>query len=105
MESNGIRYIDKPVVLEPVWKKIIVDPNLPESLSPLRDLSRNLWWVWNTEVGELFKYIDSEIWEECHYNPIVLLEQVSYKRLSQLCLLYTSPSPRDRTRSRMPSSA
>ena len=25
--------------------------------------------------------------------------------LSQICLLYTSPSPRDRTRSRMPSSA
>ena len=25
--------------------------------------------------------------------------------LSNLCLLYTSPSPRDRTRSRMPSSA
>ena len=24
---------------------------------------------------------------------------------SQICLLYTSPSPRDRTRSRMPSSA
>jgi branched-chain amino acid transport system ATP-binding protein len=27
------------------------------------------------------------------------------KALSKLCLLYTSPSPRDRTRSRMPSSA
>ena len=26
-------------------------------------------------------------------------------KLIQLCLLYTSPSPRDRTRSRMPSSA
>ena len=26
-------------------------------------------------------------------------------RLGQYCLLYTSPSPRDRTRSRMPSSA
>ena len=25
--------------------------------------------------------------------------------LAQVCLLYTSPSPRDRTRSRMPSSA
>ena len=25
--------------------------------------------------------------------------------MSQVCLLYTSPSPRDRTRSRMPSSA
>ena len=27
------------------------------------------------------------------------------RRLTQRCLLYTSPSPRDRTRSRMPSSA
>ena len=27
------------------------------------------------------------------------------KGLSNICLLYTSPSPRDRTRSRMPSSA
>ena len=26
-------------------------------------------------------------------------------RVSNICLLYTSPSPRDRTRSRMPSSA
>ena len=29
----------------------------------------------------------------------------SRDRLASLCLLYTSPSPRDRTRSRMPSSA
>ena len=28
-----------------------------------------------------------------------------YRELSNICLLYTSPSPRDRTRSRMPSSA
>ena len=27
------------------------------------------------------------------------------RRLDEACLLYTSPSPRDRTRSRMPSSA
>jgi alpha-glucan phosphorylase-like protein len=84
MESNGIRYIDKPVVVEPVWKKIIVDSNLPESLSPLRDLSRNLWWVWNSEVRELFEYIDAEIWEDCLHNPIVLLEEVNYKRFVQL---------------------
>ena len=84
MKSNGIRYIDKPVIAEPVWKKIIVDSNLPESLSPLRDLSRNLWWVWNTEVRELFEYIDAEIWEDCQHNPIVLLEEVNYKRFVQL---------------------
>ena len=28
-----------------------------------------------------------------------------HKQQSNICLLYTSPSPRDRTRSRMPSSA
>ena len=32
------------------------------------------------------------------------LEEVR-EALAEVCLLYTSPSPRDRTRSRMPSSA
>ena len=30
---------------------------------------------------------------------------ISLKTSENVCLLYTSPSPRDRTRSRMPSSA
>ena len=84
MESERVRFIEKPIIEEPVWKRIIVDSNLPESLKPLKDLSRNLWWVWNTEVRELFKYIDAEIWEECSHNPIVLLEQVGYKRFLEL---------------------
>ena len=37
---------------------------------------------------------------------LLILEMNNYKNaLSIICLLYTSPSPRDRTRSRMPSSA
>ena len=84
MESERVRFIEKPIIEEPVWKRIIVDSNLPENLKPLKDLSRNLWWVWNTEVRELFKYIDAEIWEECSHNPIVLLEQVGYKRFLEL---------------------
>jgi alpha-glucan phosphorylase-like protein len=84
MESERVRFVERPIVVEPVWKKIIVESNLPESLSPLRDLSRNMWWVWNTEVRELFQYIDAKIWEKCNHNPIVLLEEVSYKRFVQL---------------------
>ena len=34
-----------------------------------------------------------------------LLDQEIEKQLSSDCLLYTSPSPRDRQKSRMPSSA
>ena len=38
------------------------------------------------------------------FNP-ELHEAVAVKHQNNICLLYTSPSPRDRTRSRMPSSA
>ena len=34
-----------------------------------------------------------------------IIENVKGKVMDAVCLLYTSPSPRDRTRSRMPSSA
>ena len=41
------------------------------------------------------------------FNGRAHLETVlrSHQPLDHICLLYTSPSPRDRTRSRMPSSA
>ncbi|PIF05838.1 MAG: hypothetical protein CSA36_04710 [Draconibacterium sp.] len=82
--SEGIRYIKPLQAQDPVWKKIIVESELPESLSPLRELSRNLWWVWNNDARDLFRYIDPEIWEECEHNPIVLLDEVSYIRFEEL---------------------
>ena len=41
------------------------------------------------------------------YFPSTILQYVVKQPLNKIgaCLLYTSPSPRDRTRSRMPSSA
>ena len=42
--------------------------------------------------------------EEQKTDKMSLSERKKYK-LDKTCLLYTSPSPRDRTRSRMPSSA
>ena len=38
-------------------------------------------------------------------GSFTLMEFAEFKPVAYLCLLYTSPSPRDRTRSRMPSSA
>ncbi|MDX9881279.1 MAG: alpha-glucan family phosphorylase [Prolixibacteraceae bacterium] len=68
----------------PVWKKLFVESNIPEKLTPLKELSRNLWWAWNNEARELFHTIDAGIWEECEHNPIVLLEKVSYQRFLEL---------------------
>ncbi|MBN2635209.1 MAG: alpha-glucan family phosphorylase [Prolixibacteraceae bacterium] len=84
MKSESVNYIKQPVISNPVWKKIVVESSLPESLSPLKVLSRNLWWVWNSEARELFQFIDAQIWEECEHNPVVLLDEVSYERIQEL---------------------
>ena len=45
------------------------------------------------------------VWRSAALIMAALLRILFLFSLSQFCLLYTSPSPRDRTRSRMPSSA
>ena len=40
-----------------------------------------------------------------HVGGAILFDETLRQKLLDGCLLYTSPSPRDRTRSRMPSSA
>ena len=46
-------------------------------------------------------YVD-EVWVRSPGHSAILIPQSEWVKI---CLLYTSPSPRDRTRSRMPSSA
>jgi len=84
MMGKGVRFIKQSIVEQPVWKKLFVESNIPEKLTPLKELSRNLWWVWNTEARDLFQAIDAEIWEECEHNPIILLEEVNYQRFLEL---------------------
>lgn len=84
MSSEKVQFIANPVIEGPDWKKISVESKLPESLKPLRKLSENLWWAWNTEARELFQYIDPKIWEECEHNPIVLLDKVGSVTLREL---------------------
>lgn len=66
------------------WKRLFVESSIPEKLAPLKELSKNLWWVWNSDARELFKSIDEELWEESVHNPVVLLENVSYQRYLEL---------------------
>ncbi len=80
----GVQFIKQTTMENPVWKKLFVESNIPEKLNPLKELSRNIWWAWNNEARELFQTIDTEIWEECEHNPIVLLEKVSYQRFLEL---------------------
>jgi glucan phosphorylase len=82
MNKGDVRFIKQLIVDKPAWKKLFVESNIPEALAQLKELSRNLWWVWNTEARDLFQSIDAEIWNESEHNPIVLLEKVSYHAFS-----------------------
>ena len=77
-------FIQVPESNVPDWKRISVESKLPETLQPLRELSKNLWWAWSTRARKLFQYIDPKLWEECEHNPIVLFDQVDYTRLTEL---------------------
>jgi len=82
--KEKVRFIERYFGQTPSWKMLIVESNLPQSLEPLKEISKNLWWVWNTKARELFEYIDPEIWEQSAHNPIVLLSEVSYSRFLEL---------------------
>lgn len=76
--------IKRPVSNKPVWKRLFIDANLPEKFRGLKELSNNLWWTWNDSASDLFEYIDSKLWNKVHHNPLVLLEEVSYRRFTEL---------------------
>ncbi|MDL1980190.1 MAG: alpha-glucan family phosphorylase [Deltaproteobacteria bacterium] len=61
-----------------------VVPNIPEQLSFLEALSRNLWWSWKQDAIELFRRIDPRLWEESERNPIVFLTRISQTRFEEL---------------------
>ncbi len=83
--TSGKRQIIHPQeVNQPIWKKFIVESELPEKLLPLKEISRNLWWTWSEKARGLFEYIHADLWEASKHNPIYLLEEISYQRLKEL---------------------
>ncbi len=62
-----------------------VFPAIPESLSFLEVLSRNLWWSWQFDAKELFRRIDPGLWiGPARRNPIVFLSMVPSNRFEEL---------------------
>ncbi len=70
--------------ITPVWRRMVVQQQVPAGLKFLEELSRNIWWSWNNDSVNLFKSIDPKLWEEVEENPILLLEKISYDRLKSL---------------------
>ncbi|MCX5907899.1 MAG: alpha-glucan family phosphorylase [Deltaproteobacteria bacterium] len=61
-----------------------VVPNLPDRLQPLMDLAKNIWFSWNQEAIDLFRSLDSNLWEETNHNPFAILGRLSHVRIDEL---------------------
>ena len=68
----------------PVWRDITVKSQLPAALKSLEKLSRNLWWVWNSEAKNLFRDLDQDIWRATGENPVMLIQQLPSERLDEI---------------------
>jgi starch phosphorylase len=58
-----------------------VIPSLPPALEGLRQLAYNLRWAWNHGSIELFRRLDSDLWESTGHNPVLMLGTIDQAQL------------------------
>lgn len=68
----------------PTIRSFHVRPRLPDSLSRLDALARNLWWCWNHAAVSLFNRVDEELWTQVRHNPLSLLARAGQGRLEAM---------------------
>ncbi len=68
---------------------------LPATVQTLEALSWNYWWSWAPDGAEIFRDLDSNLWQQCEQNPRLLLTQISDLRLTQMA---ADPSFAERVR-------
>ena len=69
---------------QPHWRNVTVSAELPAVLKPLEELSKNLWWVWNSEGKSLFRDLDEKLWRATGENPVMLLQRISSSRIQEV---------------------
>ena len=69
-------------MMEPFRTEINNQFSLPRRIHRLGELTYNLWWTWNPDSQRLYQRIDRELWEDCHYNPVLFLRKVERVRLN-----------------------
>ena len=59
-----------------------VVPALPAPLERLRAVAYNVRWAWDHDAIELFRRLDSNLWESSGHNPVKMLASVDQERLA-----------------------
>jgi len=55
----------------------VIVPSVPAKLAPLRELAFNLHWCWDNATIDLFRRLDSDLWEQTKHNPVAMLGRLS----------------------------
>ncbi|MDE6345303.1 MAG: alpha-glucan family phosphorylase [Muribaculaceae bacterium] len=66
------------------WRDMTVKSDLPSKLKPLEKLSKNLWWVWNSDAKSLFRDLNPDLWRSTGENPVMLLQRLSSERQKEI---------------------
>jgi glycogen phosphorylase len=69
--------------------EFLVRPALPDALPRLNELAYNVLWSWEPVIRGLFRRLDTNLWRECNYNPVLMLS-----RVSRATLLHAAADPR-----------
>ena len=56
-------------------------PSVPAKLAPLNELALNLRWCWDNATIDLFRRLDSDLWELTKHNPVAMLGRLSQEVL------------------------
>lgn len=68
----------------PAWRNFTVKAELPNGLKKLEELSKNLWWVWNSEAKTIFRELDPDLWRSTGENPVMVLQKLDSDRAEQI---------------------
>ncbi|MCI6278256.1 MAG: alpha-glucan family phosphorylase [Bacteroidales bacterium] len=68
----------------PAWRDVYTYSKLPEALSKLDELSKNLWWVWNRDASLLFEDLNKEVWNSSFGNPIEVVASLTQVQISEM---------------------
>ena len=68
----------------PVWRDATIIAELPHRLKALDIMSKNLWWVWNSEAKSLFRDLNPDLWRSTGENPVMVLQRLSSERMDEI---------------------
>ena len=58
---------------------------MQNNISALKELTKNLWWSWDTEAKQIFEELSPLLWERNNHNPVELLRHISNDELVARC--------------------